>query len=57
MYIEEEPFEPLDIVEVAMDNENNALRKRASHLAPKREGNISEWKIKRPVQSIINMKT
>ena len=27
MYIEEEPFETLDIVEVAMNNDNNVFRK------------------------------
>ena len=36
IYIEEEPFDTLDIVEVAMNNDNNDFRKMKENLANKR---------------------
>ena len=44
MDIEEEPFETLDIVEVAMNNDSNDFRKMITNLANK--GNIISQKIK-----------
>ena len=41
MDIEDEPFEPLYIVEVAMDNENNAEGTTVTNLTNKVEGNIA----------------
>ena len=44
MYIKEEPFESLDIVEVAMNNDKNGFRKIITHLENK--GNMIIQKIK-----------
>ena len=44
MDIEEEPFETLDIVEVAMQNDSNDFRKMITNLANK--GNIISQNIK-----------
>ena len=42
-----ETFEPLDIVEAAMDNDNTAYGKLVTNLTNKVEGNIVEDKTKR----------
>ena len=43
--IQEEPFEPHDVAEVAMDIDDSAERKVVKKLVDKREGNTSEEKI------------
>ena len=55
MDLEEEPFEPLDKVEVAMYNDNNAQGEMVTHLTNKVEDDISEDKIKRQLARIVSM--
>ena len=43
IYIEEEPFETLDIVEVAMNNDNNDFRKMKKKLSKQEEYNITSY--------------
>ena len=49
MDIKEEPFETLDIVEVAMNNDNNEFRKRITNLENK--GNMILQKMKSTSES------
>ena len=45
IYIEEKPFETLDIVEVAMNNDKNDFRKMKENLANKRNIILQHMKI------------
>ena len=57
IYIEEEPFETLDIVEVAMNNDNNDFRKMKENLANKRNIILHHMKINMLVLSKMSKKT
>ena len=57
IYIEEEPFETLDKVEVAMNNDNNDFRKMKENLANKRNIILHHMKINMLVISKISKKT
>ena len=46
----DEPFEPLYIYEVAMDNDVNESRKMFTHLSNKKEGNVVKGKGMREVK-------
>ena len=56
MDIKKEPFETLALVEVAMSNDNNELRKIVTNFK-KREYDITEDKINMQVLSIRSIKT
>ena len=53
MDVGEDPFEQQYLVEMAM----NTPRKMVTNLTNKREGNITEGKIKRRAKGILNMKS
>ena len=57
IYIEEEPFETLDIVEVAMNNDNNEFRKMKENLANKRNIILHHMKINMLVLNKMSKKT
>ena len=57
IYIEEEPFETLDIVEVAMNNDNNDFRKMKENIANKRNIILHHMKINMLVLSKMSKKT
>lgn len=57
IYIEEEPFETLDIVEVAMNNDKNDFRKMKENLANKRNIILHHMKINMLVLSKMSKKT
>ena len=57
IYIEEEPFETLDIVEVAMNNDKNDFRKMKENLAKKRNIILNHMKINMLVLSKMSKKT
>ena len=56
IYIEEEPFETLDIVEVAMHNDKNDFRKMKENLANKRNIILHHMKINMLVLSKMSKK-
>ena len=57
IYIEEEPFETLDIVEVAMNNDNNDFRKMKENLTNKRNIIVNHMIINMLVLSKMSKKT
>ena len=57
IYIEEEPFETLDIVEVAMNNDKNSSRKMKENLANMRNIILHHMKINMLVLSKMSKKT
>ena len=57
IYIEEEPFETLDIVEVAMNNDKNDFRKMKENLENKRNIILHHMKINMLVLSKVSKKT
>ena len=57
IYIEEEPFEKLDIVMVAMNNDNNDFRKMEENLANKRNIILHPMKINMLVLRKMSKKT
>ena len=57
MYIEEHIFETLDIVEVAMSNDNNELRKMNENLANKGNIILHQMKINMQVLGKMSKKT
>jgi len=57
IYIEEEPFETLDIVEVAINNDNNDFRKLKENLANKKNIILHQMKINMLVRSKMSKKT
>ena len=57
IYIEEELFETLDIVEVAINNDNNDFKKMKKNLANKRNIIFHHMKINMLVLSKISKKT
>ena len=57
IYIDEEPFETLDIVEVAMNNDKNYFRKMKENLENKRNIILHHMKINMLVLSKMSKKT
>ena len=57
MDIEEEPFETLDIVEVAMNKDNNEFRKMIENLAKRGNIILHQMKINMQVLSKMPKKT
>ena len=57
IYIEEEPFEKLDIVIVAMNNDNNDFRKMEENLSNKRNIILHHMKINMLVLRKMSKKT